>query len=429
MAMCMSIQEVHDLLDNISTLIGGFLYDKAKESLEREREATKLSPVTSWNVLVNGLIQLSLAEKSYMSLMFLAHKSFLRKDSSARVCYEALSLEYQRVADGLTDSTLDLCLLRAYRQLLHFVRGRLTLLEFYEKLWLVGSGKMRGVSELTEQLENFASDQEANFDHPHLAALKAVVRYEVRTLLSMLRTQEQLETWQFLPALMSLNEAHTHLNKFSACVQSRETRRLLFRRASQEPELIQWLQRLRAALVATFSLYFREVLSAQSSGSEFKALCAKTAADHFARLQSFQRKMDAALVALAFDGTEEAVRGGLGYRHPEQRVPPAGQHPKPYPAVLCCSKSDVQAALWPEVVAALAEPKLELSSSRVSHAWLGPSAAQSAFFLAISDCLTLVVVFDGRRSEKDSYVTSFMLETAAALRCIKIYHSLRPGAK
>ncbi|XP_043191283.1 KICSTOR subunit 2-like isoform X3 [Amphibalanus amphitrite] len=256
-----------------------------------------------------------------------------------------------------------------------------------------------------------------------------VTRYEVRTLLSMLRTQEQLETWQFLPALMSLNEAHTHLNKFSACVQSRETRRLLFRRASQEPELIQWLQRLRAALVATFSLYFREVLSAQSSGSEFKALCAKTAADHFARLQSFQRKMDAALVALAFDGTEEAVRGGLGYRHPEQRVPPAGQHPKPYPAVLCCSKSDVQAALWPEVVAALAEPKLELSSSRVSHAWLGPSAAQSAFFLAISDCLTLVVVFDGRRSEKDSYVTSFMLETAAALRCSKIYHSLRPGAK
>ena len=46
---------------------------------EREREATKLSPVTSWNVLVNGLMQLALAEKSYMSLMFLAHKSFLRQ--------------------------------------------------------------------------------------------------------------------------------------------------------------------------------------------------------------------------------------------------------------------------------------------------------------------------------------------------------------
>ena len=66
-------------------------------------------------------------------------------------------------------------------------------------------------------------------------------------------------------------------------VPSRQTRRLLFLRASQQPELIQWFQRLRAALVATFSLYYREVLSGQSSGSEFKALCAKTAADHFAR--------------------------------------------------------------------------------------------------------------------------------------------------
>ena len=92
-------------------------------------------------------------------------------------------------------------------------------------------------------------------------------------------------------------------------------------------------------------------------------------------------------------------------------------------------KSDVQVALWPEVVAAFSEPKLELSAGRVTHAWLGPHAAQSAFFLAVSANLTLLVVFDGRRSERDSYVTSFMTETAAALRCSKIYLSLRPGAK
>ena len=364
-----------------------------------------------------------------MSLMFLAHKSFLRKDSSARVCYEALSLEYQRVADSLSDSSLDLCLLNAYQQLLHFVRGRLVLLEFYEKLWLVGSGKVRSVSELVEQLQSFVSELEANFNHPHLAALRAVVSYEAQTLLSMLKSQEEMEAWQFLPALMHLNDAHTHLNQFSACVQSRETRRLLFLRASQEPELIQWFQRLRAALVATFSLYFREVLSGQSSGSEFKTLCAKTAADHFARLQSFQRKMDAALVSLVYDGSEEGVRGGLGYRHPERRGQPSAPHATPYPAALCCSKSDVQAALWPEAVTALSERRLELSAGRVTHVALGPQVARSAFLLPVSDCLTLMVVFESRRSEKDSYVTSFLTETAAALRCSKIYLSLRSGAK
>ena len=56
------------------------------------------------------------------------------------------------------------------------------------------------------------------------------------------------------------------------------------------------------------------------------------------RLQGFQRKMDAPLVSLAFCGSEEAVRGGLGYRHPERRAQTAAaQHAQTYPAVLCCS--------------------------------------------------------------------------------------------
>jgi len=418
----MSLQEVQDLLDNISTLIGGFLYDKAKEVLEREREATKLSPLTPWNGLVNGLIQLSIAEKQYMSLMFLTHKSFLRKDSSARVCYEAVSLEYQRSLEALSDTPLEACLAQAYSQLLHFVQGRLFLLEFYEKLWLVGSGKVRSVSELIEQLQTFVENHEADFNHPNLKPLKAVFSYEVRTLLSLLKAQEQMESWQFFPCLMHLNDAHIHLSQFSACVQSRETRRLLFLRGTQDPELIQWFQRLRAALVAAFSLYFRDVLSRQGPPAEFKALCAKTATDHYARLQSFQRKADAALVALVYDG-EEGGGGGRSYRHPE-----SGQDEQPSPPVIvCCSKSDVPAALWTSLLAALADPRTDLSAGRVAHCALG--AAQSAFLARVSPAACLTVVFDMRRSERDSYVTSFLQETAAALRCSKIYLSLRPGAK
>lgn len=67
------------------------------------------------------------------------------------------------------------------------------------------------------------------------------------------------------------------------CGVRRQTRRLVFLRSWQEPELLQWYQRLRAALIATFSLYFRDVLSRQASAAEFRALCAKTAADHYAR--------------------------------------------------------------------------------------------------------------------------------------------------
>lgn len=51
---------------------------------EKESYTQKLSNGTLWGQMVNGLIQLAMAEKTYASLMFLGLKWFGRRDVSRR---------------------------------------------------------------------------------------------------------------------------------------------------------------------------------------------------------------------------------------------------------------------------------------------------------------------------------------------------------
>jgi hypothetical protein len=43
--------------------------------------------------------------------------------------------------------------------------------------------------------------------------------------------------------------------------------------------------------------------------------------------------------------------------------------------------------------------------------------------------LTLAAIFNGKKSDKDTMSTSFLLETAAQLRGNRLLASLKPGAK
>jgi hypothetical protein len=59
-------------------------YDKAKEHVEKEKEAYKSTQLSVWGTFLHFLQQLILTEKSYIELGFLQtkNKSFLRKDVS-----------------------------------------------------------------------------------------------------------------------------------------------------------------------------------------------------------------------------------------------------------------------------------------------------------------------------------------------------------
>ena len=69
----------------------------------------------------------------------------------------------------------------------------------------------------------------------------------------------------------------------------------------------------------------------------------------------------------------------------------------------------------------LTDRATELSQyDRVVH--LYDSGVGSTYYLAmIEPRFTLVVVFEGRRGEKDSAVNTFMQETVPQLRCTKVF--------
>lgn len=75
---------IQSLIQNYSFTMSQFNWDKAKDMVEKERDilSNKNSFQISYLVssMLTALAQLSLAEKNYLSLNFLAPKGFLRKD-------------------------------------------------------------------------------------------------------------------------------------------------------------------------------------------------------------------------------------------------------------------------------------------------------------------------------------------------------------
>lgn len=84
-----NVDYVEALLKQFFLYHSNFLWDKAKEYIERERDqfrATQQSihGLSGHSILVslmNALAQLTLADKNYLALQFLSSKVFQRKDS------------------------------------------------------------------------------------------------------------------------------------------------------------------------------------------------------------------------------------------------------------------------------------------------------------------------------------------------------------
>jgi hypothetical protein len=71
------------ILEQYFQFIALFLWDKAKELVEKERDCQRSQHQNQSSILssmMTALAQLSLADKNYINLNFLAPKGFLRKD-------------------------------------------------------------------------------------------------------------------------------------------------------------------------------------------------------------------------------------------------------------------------------------------------------------------------------------------------------------
>ena len=55
---------------------------------------------------------------------------------------------------------------------------------------------------------------------------------------------------------------------------------------------------------------------------------------------------------------------------------------------------------------------------------------QSTYFISHADPrVAIVVIYETKKSEKDSYVNNFLLELSSQLRCVKLFSNLKPGSR
>uniref|UniRef100_A0A8B9G680 KICSTOR subunit 2 n=1 Tax=Amazona collaria TaxID=241587 RepID=A0A8B9G680_9PSIT len=397
------------VLETFFSHLGIFSYDKAKDNVEKEREANK-SAGASWLSLLAGLAHLAAAEKAYHSMTFLGQKlggqSFFSRKDSIRTIYTSLHNELKK--------------------------ARMEIADFYEKMYTLSTQKFINSEELVNILESILKKYSSRFHHPILSPLESSFQLEVDVLAHLLKAQAQISEWKFLPSLVNLHSAHTKLQTWGQIFEKqRETKKHLFggqsQKAVQPPHLFLWLMKLKNILLAKFSFYFHEALSRQTTASEMKTLTAKTNPDYFGKISSFIRKYDAINVSLIFDNRGSESFQGHGYHHPHSyREAPKGVDQ--YPAVVSLP-SDRPVMHWPNVIMIMTDRTSDLNSlEKVVHFY--DDKVQSTYFLTRPEPhFTIVVIFESKKSERDYHFISFLNEISHSLKNSKAFASLKPGSK
>ncbi|XP_059101558.1 KICSTOR subunit 2 isoform X2 [Peromyscus eremicus] len=304
--------------------------------------------------------------------------------------------------------------------------------DFYEKMYALSTQKFINTEELVSVLDTILKKYSSRFHHPILSPLESSFQLEVGVLSHLLRAQAQISEWKFLPSLVTLHNAHTKLQSWGQTFEKqRETKKHLFggqsQKAVQPPHLFLWLMKLKNTLLAKFSFYFHEALSRQTTASEMKGLTAKANPDLFGKISSFIRKYDAANVSLIFDNRGSESFQGHGYHHPHSyREAPKGVDQ--YPAVVSLP-SDRPVMHWPNVIMIMTDRTSDLNSlEKVVHFY--DDKVQSTYFLTRPEPhFTIVVIFESKKSERDSHFISFLNELSLALKNPKVFASLKPGSK
>lgn len=99
---------------------------------------------------------------------------------------------------------------------------------------------------------------------------------------------------------------------------------------------------------------------------------------------------------------------------------------------LCSMLKERLSNHFPAVVMMLTEwrDREELIYAQDKIHYMYDKGSHSSYFYTQVDTRTsLVVIFESKKSEKDSYVNNFMNDIATQLRCTKFFTSLKPGSK
>ncbi|XP_072029268.1 KICSTOR subunit 2-like [Amphiura filiformis] len=422
------------LLETYFTSLSEFAYDKAKDYMDREKDGRRTPPGSMWASLMNALSLLAMAEKTYTSLTFLGQKWFGRRDQSKSNYAMALTdirrvKERGRHASSLgmsgTPAPLDRLLSHLCEQLEHYIEARKDMMDLYEQCGLLDGKKfdVNFADQTAKKVSDIITKHAKRFHHPILSAIRNSLSLELEALHALLESQLNMSSWRFLPSLLNLKESHSKLEQWGAPLKLKEIKKKLYSASPSKsvgiPPLVCWFVRFHGAQLSKFSFYFHDTLSKQVVAGDMKTHIGKLPVEYYAKVVAFQKRSDAFNISLVFDthGSEETYKGH-GYHHPESIVePPKGLDS--YPAVFSYP-NERPSILWPNVVMLLTQ----------GTPFFCDKVQQKTYYITKVDVkMNLVVIFDSKKSEKDTHTNNFLNEMGGLLRGNKTFASLRQGAK
>ncbi|XP_066584063.1 KICSTOR subunit 2-like isoform X1 [Prorops nasuta] len=445
--------------------------DKAKESVDKERELCKQAQMGPWGMLLMHLPQIAVAERSYADLGFLhtKNKGFLRKDNSLRTVYESLKSDLRRL-DEITrgTNTIGATVAEVSFQLCQFITARIQLIDFYEKMYNMSlNSKIMKHQELLLSIETIVEGHLLSCSHLALTPIKTALTLECEILVQLIRAHVEIQNWCFLPSLMALYGAQARMTAWERTLQSKEVfyaysnyikfnkilRNLLFciwpykslatrvskvqfsffqswklgfgatfLKANQQPALFLWLVKLKNAILAKCSLYFHTTLSQQASPGEMRSIMSKQSIDYYHKMQSFQRKHDILGVLIVFDsvGIENS---GPGYRHPRRDT----ELSETFSIVVSCPSNFVQRTIhWSNIQNKIKERYSELS---LMDKIIYTKSLEDLCTYAMVNTdprMTFICIYETiKQKDKESHVTAFMTDLCTQLKCNKTYECLK----
>ncbi|PVD32126.1 hypothetical protein C0Q70_07554 [Pomacea canaliculata] len=437
------------ILETFFSKLGQLAFDKAKEMMDKEKEAHKAFTTASWGALVQCLSQFVMAEKMYLSLSFLEQKRFHaigRSKDNLRTMHLLLMQEYQRMSDSapssptsrhsspsaslpspsLSSAEFEILLSHLCGQLYHFLAARQKMVDFYEQVSNLGAHRHMNFEDLSTMVNHILQAHGKEFHHPLLSPLRSYFNWECDVLSHLLQAQILMSEWQFLPSLLQLHSAHSKLQEWRNAANVKESKKPFASgpKISTMPALFLWLAKFKGFLVSKFSVYFYATLSKHSTPNDMKMWLSKAPEDYFSKIVTFQKRSDAYNISLVLDtnGLKNA-RTGNGYHHPDRPVEiPQGMDS--YPAILTYPNEQPMGH-WPNVLMLITPTCL---AEKCSY-FFDSKALSTYFIVKIDPRIYLVVIFETKKSEKDSYINSFLTDFSAQLRGHWILGSLKSPLK
>lgn len=418
------MEHAEECLTLFFTQLSQLCFDKARELVEKERDAARAGP---FRLLLSQLPNLVVAERSYVELGFLSAKNkiFLRKDNSLKSMYDSLRQDLHRLEETCAG---DRGVASVASQICQFLIARTQLIDLYEKMYATGaSNRHVKCEELLAQVEGILNSHMFSFAHPVLTSVKTALCLECEILMLLLRALIDVQCWRFLPSLMNLHSANSRIVAWEKALQNRESWKLgfgaSFLKGNPLPALLQWLVKLKTLIVSKFSLYFYHTLVQQTTPQEMRNLCSKHNVDYFHKIQSIQRRCDATTVMLILDATSLTDWSGPGYCHPDRPQEPLDQFSVMvyYPIKLI--------EQMPTIGKAITERSAELALLDKIVCCYSLKEQSTYFMSSIDPRVTLVVVFDSKKDERETTLNRYMNELSMQLRVNRVFSYLKLNTK